>query len=176
MPMPVQLGRARIKGEKSTSARAADPPYAGRFQLQIGNLQLGSFMEVSGLAVTVEVEDVVEGGRNGFVHHLPGRMKWPNLVLKRGITDNDALFAWISRTSGDGFADSAARGARKDHSIVPLDGSISVCDSTLTVVRRWTFTHAFPVRWTGPKLAASSNELATEELEICHRGFTSAPQ
>jgi phage tail-like protein len=174
--MPMQLGRARHKGQRSTSPRAADPPYAGRFHLTVGGLHLGSFMEVSGLAVTVEVEDLAEGGHNGYVHHLPGRMKWPNLVLKRGITDNDELFAWLSRTSGDGFAGSAAHGAKKNHAIVPLDGSISVCDSTLTVVRTWAFTHAFPVRWTGPKLAASSNELATEELEICHRGFTSAPR
>jgi len=28
------------------------------------------------------------------------------------------------------------------------------------------------VKWTGPKLAASSREVAVEELEVCHCGFT----
>lgn len=172
--MTVQLGRSRVRGQETTAARTPDPPFAGRFVLEIGNATLGSFMEVTGLSVTVEVEELVEGGRNGYVHRLPGRMKWPNLVLKRGITDNDALFAWIWRTSGDGFARSAEHGAPANHAMVPLDGSLSLRDATGRVVRTWAFTHAFPVRWSGPKLSAAGNELATEELEICHRGFTSS--
>ena len=43
-------------------------------------------------------EELVEGGHNGGVHRLVGRTKWPNLVLKRGITQNDALFAWLAFT------------------------------------------------------------------------------
>jgi phage tail-like protein len=50
-------------------------------------------------------------------------------------------------------------------------GAVQLIDSTSKVVRRWNFTGAFPVKWTGPKLAASSKDLATEELEVCHCGF-----
>ena len=173
MTTPVRLGQSRYKGARSTASRAPDPPHAGRFTLKIGNEQLGSFMEVTGLSVSVEVEDLVEGGHNEGLHRLPGRLKWPNLVLKRGITDNDALFAWIWRTSGQGYAEARDRSAPARPAIVPLDGSISVCDSRSVTVRTWSFRQAFPVRWSGPKLAASSSELATEELEICHHGFTS---
>ena len=35
---------------------------------------------------------------------LPGRFSWPNIVLKRGLTQADALFDWMQKTSGDGFA------------------------------------------------------------------------
>jgi phage tail-like protein len=38
-------------------------------------------------------------------------------------------------------------------------------------MRTWEFTGALPVKWSGPRLAASSRELAVEELEVCHRGF-----
>jgi len=38
-------------------------------------------------------------------------------------------------------------------------------------VRTWALENAKPVRWTGPKLAASSRDLAVEELEVCHSGF-----
>ena len=38
-------------------------------------------------------------------------------------------------------------------------------------VRTWKFTEAYPVKWNGPKLAASSRDLAVEELEVCHCGF-----
>lgn len=170
MTTPVRLGQSRYKGARTTASRAPDPPHAGRFTLTIGNEQLGSFMEVTGLSVTVEVEDLVEGGHNEGLHRLPGRLKWPNLVLKRGITDNDALFAWIWRTSGQGYA--AAR-QRQAPAIALLDGSVAVCGTGPDALRTWSFRQAFPVRWSGPKLAASANELATEELEICHHGFTS---
>ena len=64
---------------------------AATFILKVDGREIGEFMEVSGLEVTVAVEDVEEGGQNGFVHKLPGRMTWPNIVLKRGITNNDNL-------------------------------------------------------------------------------------
>ena len=32
----------------------------------------------------MEIETVVEGGENRFVHRLPKPVKHPNLVLKRG--------------------------------------------------------------------------------------------
>ena len=50
----------------------------------------------------VEVETYTEGGENGFVHKLPGRMTWPNLVLKRGVTAQDVLMNWLQDAVGDG--------------------------------------------------------------------------
>ena len=38
-------------------------------------------------------------------------------------------------------------------------------------VRAWSFTDAFPIKWTGPNLNASSNQVATETLEIVHAGL-----
>ena len=40
-------------------------------------------------------------------------------------------------------------------------------------VASWSFMGVIPVKWTGPKLAASSRDLAIEELEVCHSGFRS---
>lgn len=149
-----------------TEARAADPAFAGRFKLEIGTRTIGTFMEVSGLSVQVNVEELVEGGQNGYVHRLPGRMTWPNLVLKRGITQTDALFEWLWQVSGDGYAAGGNAFQREN-------GSVHLCGPTGTSIRTWTFSEAFPVKWSGPKLAASATELAVEELELCHRGFSS---
>ncbi|MET0685717.1 MAG: phage tail protein [Solirubrobacteraceae bacterium] len=38
-------------------------------------------------------------------------------------------------------------------------------------VRSWSFQDAFPIKWTGPNLNASSNQIATEALEIVHGGL-----
>ena len=46
-------------------------------------------------------------------------------------------------------------------------------DAAGKAMRTWTLIEAKPVKWTGPRLAASSRDLAIEELEVCHRGFRS---
>jgi phage tail-like protein len=141
-----------------------DPPFVGRFVFTVDGLTIGAFTEVSGLSVQIDTEELVEGGQNQYTHKFPKAMKWPNLVLKRGITDTDALFEWFAKCSGEGL-EAAGNKLERRH------GSVQLLDSQGKVVRRWNFTDAFPVKWTGPKLAASSRDLATEELEVTHCGF-----
>jgi phage tail-like protein len=146
-------------------ARTADPPFTGRFKVLIGDLgEIGAFTEITGLSVDVEVEEVKEGGQNQFSHRLPGRMKWPNIVLKRGVTDNNKMFEWFQKTAGEGFTNGK--------NVLELEGgSIVLVDGQGKVVRSWSVSEAFPIKWTGPTLAASSTALAVEELEIAHHGF-----
>jgi phage tail-like protein len=149
------------------SSRTMDPPFVGKFVFTVDGLTIGAFTEVSGLTVQIEVEEVAEGGQNQYTHKLPGRMKWPNLVLKRGVTDTDNLFAWFQKSSGNGF-----NGA---HNVLERrNGSIELKDAAGETVRTWVFSQAYPVKWTGPKLAAGSRDLAVEELEVCHCGFESS--
>jgi phage tail-like protein len=142
-----------------------DPPFAGKFVFTVEGLTIGTFTEVSGLSVSIEVEELAEGGQNQYTHKLPGRMKWPNLVLKRGVTNTDNLFGWFQRSSGDAFAGAGNKLERHD-------GAVTLMDAAGKQVRRWEFVGAYPVKWTGPKLAAATRDLAVEELEVCHRGFT----
>jgi phage tail-like protein len=146
-------------------SRTPDPPFSGRFLFTVDGLTIGAFTEVSGLSVQIETEELAEGGQNQYTHKLPGRMKWPNLVLKRGITDEDNLFEWFAKCSGDGLAE-------QGNKIERHHGSVALLDASGKPVRRWSFVDAYPVKWTGPKLAASARDLATEELEVCHCGFT----
>lgn len=150
----------------SSSSRTSDPPSVARFVFQVdGDVgEIGTFMEVTGLQVEVQVEELLEGGQNHFAHRLPGRMRWPNIILKRGITDTDALFEWFSKTSGEGFAGNGNK-------LTGTTGSIVLFDPAGNRVRQWSFAGAFPVKWTGPRLAAGVNAAATEELEIAHHGF-----
>jgi phage tail-like protein len=39
-------------------------------------------------------------------------------------------------------------------------------------VKTWNITDAYPVKWTGPDLRATSMEVAIETLELAHRGWT----
>lgn len=141
---------------------------ASTFLFEVDGVEIGRFMEVGGLEVNVDVEELAEGGENSYVHKLPGRMTWPNITLTRGITQNDSLLTWLNKSSGEQFAASGNKLTRST-------AAITLIGPSGTRLRAWEFDGAFPVRWKGPQFAAGSNEMATEELEITHHGFRAKP-
>ena len=135
------------------------------FIFEVDGTQIGTFQECSGLSVDVDVEEVQEGGENGFVHKLPGRMTWPNIVLKRGVVKTDNLFTWLGESSGTGFAG-------KGNKLTRRTASVSLMTPDDVRFRQWDFVDAFAVKWSGPTFDAATQDYATEELEIAHHGFT----
>jgi phage tail-like protein len=95
-------------------------------------------------------------------------MTWPNITLKRGITQNDTLLEWFSKSSGEQFA---ANGNRLTRSTA----AITLLGPAAQRLRAWEFDGAFPVKWKGPDFAVSSSDMAVEELEITHHGFRAKP-
>jgi phage tail-like protein len=142
------------------TAPPTDPPIqaARCFRVQITGLTIGVFTRCSGLEVEYEVMDYAEGGENGYVHKLRGRMRYPNLVLSRGVTNEAELLDWLFQTR--------EAGERPTATIALLDGQGDV-------QRSWAFGQALPVRWVGPTLA-ESGEVAGESLEIAHTGLLRA--
>lgn len=134
------------------------------FLFEVDGVEIGSFMEVNGLEVSVETEDVQEGGQNSFVHKLPGRMTWPNITLKRGATRSNELLKWLNESSGETFAANGNKVVRKT-------AAITLVDRSGKRITSWDFDGAFPVKWSGPSFATSSGEAPTESLEITHHGF-----
>lgn len=147
-----------------TDPLGGDVQIANRFLLEVDGIEIGVFTSVSGLQLSIDTEDVVEGGENGFVHKLPGRMTWPNLVFKRGVTDGNALFEWIGKTSGEGFATNHDKLDR--HS-----GAVTVIGSDASRLRSWVLDDVFPVRWSGPQFDSTSTNFLEEELEVAHHGI-----
>jgi len=141
-------------------------PAAHMFLFEVDGVQIGAFQEVSGLELQVAVKEYEEGGQNGFVHKFPGRASWPHIVMKAGVTNSDALFQWVAKSSGDGFA---AAGDK----ITRSTGAITAIGSDGSGLRSWDIQGAFPVRWSGPRFSAGSNEALQEELEVAHHGFSS---
>lgn len=134
------------------------------FLVEVDGVEIGRFMEVTGLEVEVAVESVEEGGENGYSHKLPGRMSWPNLVLKRGITQNDSLLEWLNKSSGEGFTGQGNKLTRSS-------AAITLMGPGGKRIRAWNFDGAFPIKWRGPSFASGSSDMAVEELEIAHHGF-----
>jgi len=135
------------------------------FLVEIQGVELGVFRELSGLQVTVETVPIPEGGQNGYVRKVPGRMDWPNLVLKRGLTDSDVMLDWLNKSSGQGFA-------AQNNKLARTTVSITAMDSSGNRLRAWNVVDAFPVRWKGPDFSVDGRDTLQEELEITHNGFT----
>lgn len=135
------------------------PLQSGRFLVEIGSEVVAHFQECSGLTVEVEVQEYMEGGNNEFIHKLPGRMKYPNITLKRGITDNPQFSQWRPKIEGGKIT------------VESKNLSIILFGHAGETVKTWEVTDAFPVKWTGPDMRASSMDVAIESIELAHRGW-----
>ena len=118
---------------------------------------LGSWSKCEGLTVEYEVQEYQEGGMNDYVHRLPGRCKYQNVKLTRPLDKNSAdVASWVA-------------GQRKK--VGRSNAEIAVLDAAGEVVVQWNLNGVYPVRWTGPSLDATGNQVATETLELAHNGF-----
>ena len=91
-----------------------DNPLATAVSVPLPRLALASFQEVSGLSMEVEVLERNEGGENNYTHKLPGRVSYPNLTLKRGITQDNYFVTWFQESyewiRKSGYLDKAVGG------------------------------------------------------------------
>jgi phage tail-like protein len=116
---------------------------------------------VNGLVQTMETTAIWEGGATGQYRMLPGKKSWPNLVLQGVIAIGEtAFFAWFDSVKIGKIGKARANGLialrTGDH-----PGPIAT----------WTFTGAFPVKYTGPTLDTHSSLLAFETIELTHQGL-----
>ncbi|MDA8216226.1 MAG: phage tail protein, partial [Dehalococcoidales bacterium] len=72
-----------------------DPLVSFHFYVTIGDIQ-AAFRECSGLGSESQVVEYKAADKNGVevIIKQPGALKWENIVLKRGITKDLALWRW----------------------------------------------------------------------------------
>jgi phage tail-like protein len=138
----------------------------------------GTFTEASGLNAEMDTEEYREGGLNTGPHKFVKWGKYPNLVLKRGVTMNADLWEWyyaVMYGSGNpvrknGLVLLTDRGAGAS----ALSGgptSLGLPGLDRLPVAVWFFRNALPEKLQGPGLNAKSNEIAVETLELAHEGL-----
>jgi phage tail-like protein len=147
----------RLPSLRSLADRRANRGSYERIKIDGLELGTGFFRSVGGLSAETEVVDYREGGVADFTRKLPGRTKWPNLVLKRGFSADRQLWDWHQTVV-----------AGKP---VLRSGSILVYDEEGALVRTFKFKNGWPCKWEGPELDASKNEVAIETIEIAHEGI-----
>ena len=127
-------------------------PHANfNFRVEIDGITVAEFSEVSGLGASIDVIEYRTGG-DPTIRKLPGTARTDNLVLRRGIDANHELWDWFKQT--------------RDGQLQRRDGVVILHDAAGDAVRRWEFLGAWPIRYEGPSLDASKNEVAIETLEL----------
>jgi phage tail-like protein len=134
-----------------------DPFAQFNFLIELDGLDVAGFTEASGLTAESDVVDYREGSDPPFMRKLPGLLKYTNIVLKRGFTKNDLLWAW-RKTTLDGKTERR-------------DGSIVLLDEARQEVLRWNFRNGWVSKYEGPQLNSKTNEIAIESIEIAHEGL-----
>jgi phage tail-like protein len=136
-----------------------DPLVGFHFGIDVGGGKIGGyFTECSGLGSEHEVIEhkVVTGKGKEMVFKVPGRLKWENITLKRGITSSMDIWDWRKEVE-DGKVDDNRR-----------DGSVTMFNQNGDPVASWEFKNAWPSKVTGPQPKADSTELGIEELTLSH--------
>jgi len=126
----------------------------------------GGFQECTGLDIEMDVQELVEGGRNDGTVRLAGRGKYGNIVLKRGMLfpDDGEVYSELW-----GWLQSILAGVRP---VARYDGIIEVLSADgEDTVATWTFDRGLPSKIAGPQLNAKTGEVAIEELTIAHEGL-----
>jgi phage tail-like protein len=136
-----------------------DPYKAFNFLVEIDGISVAAFSEVHGLASETEVIEYRTGSdKLNTVRKLPGLTKYANIVLKRGITQDNQLWNW--------------RKAIEQGTIDRRSGTIVLLDDERKEVRRWHFSNGWVTKFDGPDLNAKGNDVAIETIEIAHEGLT----
>ena len=133
-----------------------DPFKNFRFLVEIDGVVQAGFSDCTGLGSHVEPVEYREGGDPNLVRKLPGKVTYPDITLKWGITNSHELYDWHL---------AAVKGT-----VQRKNGSVILQDDTGAEAVRWNFFNAWPNKWDGPSLNAKGNEVAIDTLAVsCER-------
>ncbi len=134
-----------------------DPFKNYSFVVEIDGISHAAFREVSGLSGEAEVIEYREGGDVTSTRKLPGRIRYGNVTLRRGLTTSRELYDWWTTVVHGTLQ-------RRDVAIVLLD------DARVEVLR-WLLHSAWIAKFEVGELHARGNEVLIESIELAHEGF-----
>jgi phage tail-like protein len=116
------------------------------------------FQEVTGLTTSVNLDTYNEGGENRFVHRLPGRTTYTDLVLKRGMTLVSGVTAWCID-------------AIENFNYQPTNMLISLLNADHLPVNSWYVTNAIPIKYDIAGLNADQSQIVIESMTLRYEYF-----
>ncbi len=114
------------------------------------------FQSVSGLDMTMDTEQVKEGGENRFEHVLPVRSKSSPLILKRGLLKPSAsgLTRWLQQAFND------------EEFVIIKTVYIKLLNEEHKPLMLWIVNNVWPRSWKMGELNAEQGAVLIETLEL----------
>ena len=116
------------------------------------------FQEVSGLSRELNTQELKEGGENRYSYHLPNKVTYPNLVLKRGLLTSSGILSWI-------------KGSLENFKVKPVNLTVTLLNEKHQPLAKWYIVNAYPVKWNISSLKADENAVVIETLELKYQRF-----
>ncbi len=129
-----------------------------RFYVEINSQITASFTECSGLSVQIKKDVHYEGGVNHQQRIYLGHAQWADVTLKRGITNDDFFWKWVSRIFSE-------------REKIRRNVTILVFNQAGDIKKSWTLIGAIPIAWKVPTFQADGNAVAIEELTLAFEGL-----
>jgi len=140
---------------------AKDGLISSFFSLEITGKMVGAFREVTNLGSENAVVEDKSRGPDGkyIIRKIPGTLKWNDITLKQGLTDNMDMWKWRKLVEEGKVNDARA------------NGSIIMYDTAGKSIARWNLVNCWPSKLSGPAGKADGNEVAVQEMTLAHEGY-----
>ena len=116
------------------------------------------FQKVSGIGSTISTRTFNEGGQNLYVHRLPERVEYENLVLERGLALGSRLTAGFDA-------------AMMFFEFVPSNVLVMLHEKGGAPAAAWMFRNAYPVSWEVSEFDADENAVVVERMEMAYQNM-----
>ncbi len=116
------------------------------------------FQEVSGLTASMEMEPLKEGGENRFIHQLPVRTSYNELVLKRGVFLGSFVHQFF-------------KNAIENFEFKPTNIMISLLNDDHLPLFNWYVINAIPKRLEVSAFNAEKSEIVIETMALNYQYF-----
>ena len=126
-----------------------------------GPLVAAAFADCDGLEMTMEVKTIREGGAPDRAHRVNGNVGYANLTLKRGMTEDFALWTW--------FRDSV------ENPRLRADAEVVLLGPDQSERARFQLSRCVPIKLKAPTLSAAGAAIAVEELQLAYETMKFVP-
>lgn len=147
--------QASSSGQSTKAKQPSDVITANRYSITIDGYEIATFQELSGIVAEIEPTDYWQtSGDQVEVNKLPGKLKPPQITLKRGMNGSLELWAWHQAVR-QGTMGAARRSC-----------SLTMYNSEGTPVAKYWLEKAWPTKIELAGLKAGAGEALVETVVL----------
>jgi phage tail-like protein len=139
-----------------------------KFIVEIDSVRYAGFQKCSDLSVEIAMVEYFEGGTL-IPNKSPGRLKFPDVTLERGATQDIDLFNWFQQVAD--AAANAGKGSGLNEPAFKRNLDVVQQDRDGSELRRWRLNGAWPTKFMAGTWDNGSDENVIESVSLAYDFF-----